>query len=75
MGGHVPAPATPKVKLEVLYLLSGEPRENDLTMELVRIGHSRGRMIEVTDIDMCQGPDWIGNGFHFNRPLWRPEFP
>ena len=52
----MPAPATPNIKLEALYLFSGEPRENDLTMEIVRVGHSRGIEFEVTEIDLCQGP-------------------
>ena len=48
-GGHVPAPATPNIKLEALYLFSGEPRDNDLSMEIVRVGHSMGLQIEVTE--------------------------
>ena len=54
-GGSVPAPATPKVKIKVLYLFSGEPREDDLTMALVRIGDGRGLDVEVTEIDISQG--------------------
>ena len=56
-GGHTPAPSTPKIKLEALYLFSGEPRDCDLTMEIVRAGHARGIQFEVTEIDLCQGPD------------------
>ena len=51
-GGHVPAPATPKVKVKALYLFSGEPRDNDLTMEIVRAGHSMGLEFEVTEVDV-----------------------
>ena len=55
-GGHVPAPATPRVKVKALYLFSGEPRDNDLTMEIVRTGHAMGLEFEVTEVDICQGP-------------------
>ena len=41
--------------MQVLYLFSGEPREDDLTMALVRVGDSLGLEIEVTEIDICQG--------------------
>ena len=55
-GGQVPAPSTPKVHIEVLYLFSGEPRDNDLTMEFVRVGRTMGFEVEVTEVDICHGP-------------------
>ena len=56
-GGELPSPSTPRVKIEVLYLFSGPARDNDLTMELVRTGRSMGMEVEVTEVDICHGPD------------------
>ena len=53
----MPAPSTPNVKLEVLYLFSGQPRDNDLTMELVRVGRTMGFEVEVTEVDICHGSE------------------
>ena len=56
-GGQLPAPSTPRVRIEVLYIFSGPARDNDLTMGLVRTGRSMGMEVEVTEVDICHGPD------------------